>query len=180
MIFLVQFGINKHLTSNCTRPTGSINFISLKKNLLVLIYSKLHSKSCDYLYKLRRKRRSSLSKIVFQDFETTFRHTFLSSELFAPWRSHKSERKDSISGNSFIASVTFRGATMLQPITLAAGIWTSHSQQVSLSRLPFFSHARVLRTQPHSPGFIDITIKHQRSSEIQTIQHSTGTLSLTE
>ena len=31
MIFLVQFGINKHLTSNCTRPTGSINFISLKK-----------------------------------------------------------------------------------------------------------------------------------------------------
>ena len=25
--------------------------VSLKKNLLVLIYSKLHSKSCDYLYK---------------------------------------------------------------------------------------------------------------------------------
>ena len=50
MIFLVQFGINKHLlifskTTNCTRPTGSCNFVSLKKNLLVLIYSKLHSKS---------------------------------------------------------------------------------------------------------------------------------------
>ena len=33
MIFLVQFGINKHLlifskTANCTRPTGSCNFIS--------------------------------------------------------------------------------------------------------------------------------------------------------
>ena len=56
MIFLVQFGINKHLlifskTTNCTRPTGSCNFVSLWKNLLVLIYSKLHSKSCDYLYK---------------------------------------------------------------------------------------------------------------------------------
>ena len=56
MIFLVLFGINKHLlifskTTNCTRPTGSCNFGSLSKNLLVLIYSKLHSKSCDYLYK---------------------------------------------------------------------------------------------------------------------------------
>ena len=56
MIFLVQFGINKHLqiflkTANCTRPTGSCNFVSLWKNLLVLIYSKLHSKPCDYLYK---------------------------------------------------------------------------------------------------------------------------------
>ena len=55
MIFLVQFGINKHLlifskTTNCTRPTGSCNFVSLWKNLLVLIYSKLHSKSRDYLY----------------------------------------------------------------------------------------------------------------------------------
>ena len=39
MIFLVQFGINKHL------------FCWSLKNLLVLIYSKLHSKSCDYLYK---------------------------------------------------------------------------------------------------------------------------------
>ena len=57
MIFLVQFGINKHLlifskTTNCTRPTGSCNFVSLWKNLLVLIYSKLHLKSCDYLYKI--------------------------------------------------------------------------------------------------------------------------------
>ena len=56
MIFLVQFGINKHLlifskTTNCTSPTGSCNFVSLWKNLLVLIYSKLRSKSCDYLYK---------------------------------------------------------------------------------------------------------------------------------
>ena len=32
-------------TTNCTHPTGSCNF------LLVLIYSKLHSKSFDYLYK---------------------------------------------------------------------------------------------------------------------------------
>ena len=52
--FLVQFWINKSLlifskTTNCIRPTGSCNFVSLWKNLLVLIYSKLHSKSCDYL-----------------------------------------------------------------------------------------------------------------------------------
>ena len=54
IILLVQFGMNKHLqifskTTNCTRPTGSCNFGSLWKNLPVLIYSKLHSKSCDYL-----------------------------------------------------------------------------------------------------------------------------------
>ena len=55
MIFLVQFGINKHLlifskTTNCPHPMGFCNFVSLKK-LLVLIYSKLHWKSFDYLYK---------------------------------------------------------------------------------------------------------------------------------
>ena len=49
MIFLMQFGINKHLldfskTTNC-------NFVSLKKNLLMLIYSKLLLKSCDFLHK---------------------------------------------------------------------------------------------------------------------------------
>ena len=46
MIFLVHFGINKHLLifskiTNCTSPTGSCNFVCLWKNLLVLIYSKL-------------------------------------------------------------------------------------------------------------------------------------------
>ena len=35
--------------TNCTLPTGSCNFVSLWKNLLVLIYSKLYSKSFDYL-----------------------------------------------------------------------------------------------------------------------------------
>ena len=30
-------------------PMGSCNFVSLWKNFLVLIYSKLHLKSCDYL-----------------------------------------------------------------------------------------------------------------------------------
>ena len=55
MIFLVQFAINKHMlifskTTNCTRPTGSSNFVGLLKNLLMLIYSKLLSKSCDYFY----------------------------------------------------------------------------------------------------------------------------------
>ena len=45
MIFLVQFGINKH----------SCKFVSLWKNLLLLIYSKLHSKSRDYLSILSRQ-----------------------------------------------------------------------------------------------------------------------------
>ena len=31
-------------------PMGSCNFVSLKKNLLMLVYSKFYSKSCDYLY----------------------------------------------------------------------------------------------------------------------------------
>ena len=35
-----------------SRPTGSCNFVGLLKNPLVLIYSKLNSKSCNYLYKL--------------------------------------------------------------------------------------------------------------------------------
>ena len=57
MIFLVQFGINKHL----------LLFKDHKlENLLVLIYSKFHSKSCDYLYKLAcfelEKTRKSLKR----------------------------------------------------------------------------------------------------------------------
>ena len=55
MLFLVQFGINKHLkivskTTNCTHPIGSFNFVSLWKNLLGHIRSKLRSKSFDYVY----------------------------------------------------------------------------------------------------------------------------------
>ena len=38
MIVLVQFGINKHLL-----------IFAQTTNLLVLVYSKLHSNSCDYL-----------------------------------------------------------------------------------------------------------------------------------
>ena len=46
MNFLVQFGINKHSsifskTTNCTRPTGSCNFVSLWK-----IYSRLFIPNC--------------------------------------------------------------------------------------------------------------------------------------
>ena len=57
MIFLVQFGINKHLLI-FQRPQIALALrarailLVFKKNLLVLIYSKLHEKSCDYLYKL--------------------------------------------------------------------------------------------------------------------------------
>ena len=42
MIFLMQFGINKHL--------DSCNFVCLWKKLLMLIYSKLDMKLCDYPY----------------------------------------------------------------------------------------------------------------------------------
>ena len=42
MIFLMQFGINKHCRL--------VQFCWSLKNLLVLIYSKLCLKSCDYLY----------------------------------------------------------------------------------------------------------------------------------
>ena len=48
MIFLVQFGINEHYKLHT--PLHSYNFGRLWKNVLVLIYSKLHSKSCHYLY----------------------------------------------------------------------------------------------------------------------------------
>ena len=46
MIFLVQYGLNKLLLifskiTNCTCLTGSCNFVSLWKNVLVLIYSKI-------------------------------------------------------------------------------------------------------------------------------------------
>ena len=45
MIFLEQFGMNKHLLIF----SKTTSFVSLWKSLRVLIYSKLHSKSCDYL-----------------------------------------------------------------------------------------------------------------------------------
>ena len=60
MIFLVQLGINmickffkdlKLLHS----PYGFVQFCQSLKNLLVLIYSKLYSKSCDYLHKQHSK-----------------------------------------------------------------------------------------------------------------------------
>ena len=43
MIFLEQFGINKHLlifskTTNCTRSTGSCNFVSLKKKIYLCLF----------------------------------------------------------------------------------------------------------------------------------------------
>ena len=48
--FLVV-GLEKVVISGVVfSPAGSCNFVSLKKNLLVLVYSKLYSKSCDYLY----------------------------------------------------------------------------------------------------------------------------------
>ena len=49
MTFLMRFGINKHLLI-FQRPQI---FVSLWKNLLVLIYSKLHPESCDYSYKTK-------------------------------------------------------------------------------------------------------------------------------
>ena len=42
IIFLVQFGINKHLHE-------PVFYLSLKMFYLYLFYSKLHSKSCDYV-----------------------------------------------------------------------------------------------------------------------------------
>ena len=55
MIFLVQLGINKH-SQNFFKDH---NFVSLWKNLLVLIYSKLHEKSCDYLSKKQKNNKGS-------------------------------------------------------------------------------------------------------------------------
>ena len=51
MIFLVQFGINKKALVNF--------FVFEKIQLLVLIYSKLHSKSCDYRTKQVYSRRKA-------------------------------------------------------------------------------------------------------------------------
>ena len=52
--------------------------------------------------KLRRESHH-VAKIAFLNVQTTFRHTFLYSELkmFAPWRSQKSvrKRKDPITSN---------------------------------------------------------------------------------
>ena len=43
MIFLVQFGINKHLRARA--------ILLVFEKFTRYFYSKLHSKSCDYLYK---------------------------------------------------------------------------------------------------------------------------------
>ena len=57
MIILVQFGINKHLLiflkttiARARRARAILLVFYVLLNLLVLIYSKLHSKSYDYLY----------------------------------------------------------------------------------------------------------------------------------
>ena len=51
MIFLMKFGINKHLQiAFALRACASLNNFTR-----TCIYSKLHSKSCDYLYKLHSK-----------------------------------------------------------------------------------------------------------------------------
>ena len=55
IIFLVQFGINKQLLVFQRPPIARTLraravLLAFEKNLLVLIYSKLHSKPCDYLY----------------------------------------------------------------------------------------------------------------------------------
>ena len=47
---MISTAIWNKLTTKCTHPTGSWNFYWSLKNSLMLIYSKLHSKSCDYLY----------------------------------------------------------------------------------------------------------------------------------
>ena len=60
--FLVQFGVNKYLyifqRPQIARARRARAIWLVFENLLVLIYSKLHSKSCDYLHIL-----SSLFKI---------------------------------------------------------------------------------------------------------------------
>ena len=95
MIFLVQFGINKHLQI-FQRPQSALALrarallLRSLKNLLVLIYSKLHSKSCDYLYKLHSvniqddkswafsETVQNISKITY----TASRFSFLTSAKF--------------------------------------------------------------------------------------------------
>ena len=61
MIFFAQFGLNK--------PYGFVQFCYSLKNLLVLIYSKLHSKSCDYLYKKSRLFKHTNNQRRFSCFE---------------------------------------------------------------------------------------------------------------
>ena len=59
---------------------GSCNFVSLWRNLLLLIYSKLHSKSFDYLYKLNRelkqprRRRQQKQNLHIWQWKTVFLH----------------------------------------------------------------------------------------------------------
>ena len=55
IIFLVQFRVNKHFHHKFHSPYG-----------VVQIYSKLHSKSCDYLYKHFRNSPCQTSCVVFQ------------------------------------------------------------------------------------------------------------------
>ena len=58
MIFLVQFGISTCKFFKDPKLHSAyrlVQFCQSLKNLLVLIYSKLHSKSCDYLYKTSYK-----------------------------------------------------------------------------------------------------------------------------
>ena len=62
MIFLVQLGINKHLstckckTPNCTGPMSSCNLkLVFEKFTRAFLFQIALEKSCDYPYKLRAK-----------------------------------------------------------------------------------------------------------------------------
>ena len=86
------------------------------------------------------KKRWSLSKIVFMDVDTTFRHLLA---MFAPWRSRKSfcKHKDPITGNSFIwvqSRVTLQilGPSRVKQKPFATLFWITDSFSVwySLTR----------------------------------------------
>ena len=88
IIFIVLFGINKHLHIFFQRPQIALALrarailLAFEKNNSCLFISKLHSKSCDYQYKAAQLRAPELHQSWAQgggDRFTTYRaHTYCS------------------------------------------------------------------------------------------------------
>ena len=73
--FFQQYIINRQIfskTTNCTRPTGSCNFVNLKKFTRAYLFQIAQEKSFDYLYKLNSLRENGGTPLPFIKFNLEY------------------------------------------------------------------------------------------------------------
>ena len=74
---------------------GGVKLLLVFENLLVLVYSKLHSKSCDYLYKYQPYlTETGREKKAIGNFENIFLHGEYQENILSRPKIKKKKRKD--------------------------------------------------------------------------------------